>query len=131
MRHNKLISIIVIVSLLFSFTVGPMGCGDSKTVVEYPPIQGEESSFFGDMIFKVLEGLLSGSVDEIGSFAMGQILNLLFGGGHDDQSALDAMSAKLDQIVSLLNNIENELQQLFPTLTIYFHNTLIYKTFSK
>jgi hypothetical protein len=95
-----------------------MGCGDSKPVVKDTPLQGYESSFYGALLSKVLGGLVSGAAGEIGGDAMGYILSLLGYGGSGDQGQLDAMSQKLDQIVSLLNQIQQTLDQLLVQLKI-------------
>jgi photosystem II stability/assembly factor-like uncharacterized protein len=83
-----------------------------------PRLQGDESSFYGALLSKVLGGLVSGAAGKIGGDIMGQILDLLGYGGSGDQGQLDAMSQKLDQIVSLLNDIKNELDQLLVQLKI-------------
>lgn len=119
MKLKKCISTILMVIFLFSITAGPMGCGDSKPTVKDPPLQGDGASINGALLSKVVGGLVDGAYGQVGGDVMGLILNLLgYGGGSGDQSALNAMSAKLDQIVSLLKDIKNQLDQLLLQLKI-------------
>ncbi|MHB8770944.1 MAG: hypothetical protein ACYC7J_08110 [Syntrophales bacterium] len=114
---------IVLSMVLFLFVfgfAGPMGCGDSQTPAKSPRLQGDESPFSGGLLKDLLTGLWDGASGEIGGDAMGLILNLLGwgGGGGDDQQDLAAMSQKLDEIVSLLSDIENRLDALLKQLKI-------------
>jgi hypothetical protein len=120
MKAKRVIGLSMIVFLFVSSFAGPMGCSDSSTPAKSPRLQGDESLFSGGLLQKVLSGLLDGASGEIGGDAMGLILNLLGwgGGGGDDQQYLTAMSQKLDQIVSLLNDIENSLDALMTQLKI-------------
>jgi len=83
-----------------------------------PRLQGDEAPFYGALLSKVLGGLVSGAAGKIGGDSMGYILNLLGYGGGGDQQNLDAMSGKLDQIVSLLGDIKIELDRLLVQLAI-------------
>ncbi|OPL15622.1 MAG: hypothetical protein AVO38_10200 [delta proteobacterium ML8_D] len=110
----------MVLFLFISGFTGLMGCVDSTPTVKSPLLQGDGFSFSGDLLQKVLDGLLDGASGEIGGNVMGLILNLLGwgGGGGDDQKYLTAMSQKLDQIVSMLNDIENSLDALMKQLKI-------------
>ena len=113
---------IVLFSLLMSLAViGPMGCADSDTtseVDEQAALRGENSSFFGGLLKQVLSGVISGAEGKPGSEAMGLVLSLLGFGEESDQPALDAMSGKLDQIVSILGDIKKDLDALMQQLKI-------------
>ncbi|NCO60831.1 hypothetical protein GW871_10335 [bacterium] len=113
---------IVLFSLLMSLAViGLMGCADSDTtseVDEQAALRGENSSFFGGLLKQVLSGVISGAEGKPGSEAMGLVLSLLGFGEESDQPALDAMSGKLDQIVSILGDIKKDLDALMQQLKI-------------
>jgi len=98
-----------------------MGCADSDTtseVDEQAALRGENSSFFGGLLKQVLSGVISGAEGKPGSEAMGLVLSLLGFGEESDQPALDAMSGKLDQIVSILGDIKKDLDALMQQLKI-------------
>jgi hypothetical protein len=83
-----------------------------------PRLQGGEASFYGSLLKTVLSGLISGAAGQIGSRAMGEILDLLGWGSNQDQDNLNEMSSKLDQIVDYLGNIKSELDDLMNQLKI-------------
>ena len=117
-----------ILAILFVWIVGtPVGCGNSSAPVEKSPgLQGDDTSFYGDVIQVILDGLIEGSADAAGEDVMGLILEKLgFGSGSNDQAALDSMSQKLDQIVALLGDIENTLKSLITQLNITQENILL------
>lgn len=120
MKTKRTIVLAMVLFLFVSGFAGPMGCGDSSAPVKSPRLQGDDASFNGGLLQEVLSGLLDGASGEVGGDAMGLILNLLGwgGGGGDDQQYLAAMSQKLDQIVSLLNDIKNQLDALMQQLKI-------------
>lgn len=120
MKTKRTIVLAMVLFLFVSGFAGPMGCGDSSAPVKSPRLQGEEAPFNGGLLKDLLTGLWDGASGELGGDAMGLILNLLGwgGGGGDDQQYLAAMSQKLDQIVSLLNDIKNQLDALMQQLKI-------------
>jgi len=83
-----------------------------------PRLQGDEASFYGSLLKTVLSGLIYGAAGQIGSGAMGEILDLLGWGSNQDQDNLNEMSSKLDQIVDYLGNIKSELDDLMNQLKI-------------
>lgn len=118
MRLRRNAALLMLLATLFSSFAGPMGCADSHPDVKQRSLLGDDAPFYGSLLQKVLSGLLQGAASKGGSAAMGEIMELLGWGGSDDKSALDAMSQKLDQIVSLLGDIESTLESLLQQLNI-------------
>ena len=83
-------------------------------------LYGDESSFFGSLLGKVVSGLVSGAASNVGNDAMGEILSLLGWGSNSsgNAAALQAMDAKLDQIEAQLTQIQAELLGLEAALKI-------------
>jgi photosystem II stability/assembly factor-like uncharacterized protein len=84
-----------------------------------PPLVG--GGTLGAVLQFVLGGIASGAVGEIGSVAMGNVLNLLGWGDQSHQQEMDALNGMrqtLDQIVTELNKIQNKLDGLFAELHI-------------
>lgn len=89
-------------------------------VVPEDPLLGDENSFFGSLLGKIVGGLASGAGSNVGNAAMGEILSLLGWGSNNstNSAALQAMDAKLDLIETELTQIEAELQNLEGALKI-------------
>jgi len=89
-----------------------------------PRLQGDEASFYGGLLKEVVSGLVCAATGEKGcivSESMGLILKLLGWGDSNnsgDVKLLKDMSAKLDQIVNLLNDIQDTLKKLLGQLII-------------
>jgi hypothetical protein len=81
---------------------------------------GDENSFFGSLLGKVVSGLVSGAASNVGNDAMGEILSLLGWGSNTsgNSAALQAMDAKLDQIEADLAQILVDLGNLMGQLKI-------------
>ena len=94
----------------------------SKTLVIHvraaDPLLGDSNSFFGSLLGKMVNGLVSGATGKIGDEAMGAILSLIGWGGSGDQATLDAMNDKLTQIDGKLDAIDRELKSLQSELKI-------------
>jgi hypothetical protein len=84
------------------------------------PLLGDSNSFFGNLLGKVVSGIVSGASGKIGTAAMGEVLSLLGWGDDNDQNAaaLAAMDTKLDQIQQSLTTIQTELKSLQSELKI-------------
>jgi hypothetical protein len=89
------------------------------TVQPVDDLLGDENSFFGSLLGKVVSGLVSGAASNVGNDAMGEILSLLGWGSNNsgNAAALVAMDAKLDQIeaelvqiITMLGDLERALQ---------------------
>jgi hypothetical protein len=89
-------------------------------VVPVDDLLGDENSFFGSLLGKVVGGLVSGASSNVGNAAMGEILSLLGWGSNNSSNAaaLQAMDAKLDQIDLELGQIVQELANLETALNI-------------
>lgn len=83
-------------------------------------LPGDENSFFGGLLNKVVSGLISGASGQIGNQAMGQILSLLGWGSNDsgNSQALQDMDAELADIEQTLVQIQQELANLETELQI-------------
>ena len=90
------------------------------SVVPVDTLLGDENSFFGSLLGKVVSGLVSGAASNVGNDAMGEILSLLGWGSNTsgNAAALQAMDAKLDQIEAQLTQIQQELLNLEAALKI-------------
>jgi len=117
---KKCIAIVLAAGLFFSMIVMPMGCAHRGTkIAQEPPLKGDDNPCYGSLLKLVLQGLAQGAAREVGGDAMGEILSLLgWGGGGNDQQYLDDMSRKLDNITTLLKNIQGELDELLKQLKI-------------
>jgi len=117
MRHKRNIAFILSLVLLLSFA-SPMGCGDSSPVERHRTLLGDEETFYGSLLQKVISGLFEGAEHEIGSNVMGEILDLLGWGSSSDQQYLDAMTQTLQDIVNLLGDVIKTLNALLIQLNI-------------
>lgn len=90
------------------------------SVVPADDLLGDENSFFGSLLGKVVSGLVSGAASNVGNDAMGEILSLLGWGSNSsgNAAALQAMDAKLDQIEADLAQILVDLGNLMGELKI-------------
>ncbi|MEZ5125036.1 MAG: hypothetical protein R2826_02135 [Thermoleophilia bacterium] len=128
--RRGMLAALLVVLLLASLAAG---CGAEKDAeaeaarvadVDQPPARAEtlaagEGSFAGGLLSEALGGLVKGAAGEVGTEAMGAILQLLgWGGDSGDTAALSAMNSRLDDIESTLKEIEGELQGLEKELQI-------------
>ena len=88
--------------------------------VVHGSLYGDENSFFGSLLGKVVSGLVSGAASNVGNDAMGEILSLLGWGSNNsgNAAALQAMDAKLDLIEADLAQILVDLGNLMGQLKI-------------
>jgi len=83
-------------------------------------LSGDESSFFGSLLSKIVSGLISGASGKVGNAAMGEILSLLGWGDNNsaNAAALQEMDTELGQIETELTLIGQELANLETELKI-------------
>lgn len=115
MRRNLTYSLIAS-ALLLSLVAG---CGVSSSDGNEKGETDAQSAMEVSFLELIGKQLVLGAAGELGGQGMGMILNLLIGGGgDDDQSELEDMHGKLDRIETVLNSLTVEVQDINSKLDI-------------